>query len=76
MAHSKALAREDAALPVRRALADERCDRCCALAVVHVVVRSGLDLAFCGHHARENELQLRRSGALVIVDRSVAFLYW
>lgn len=63
-------------LPTRRLDAGERCDCCCAEPVVHVVVRSGLDLAFCGHHAREYELQLRRSGALIFVDRCAASLFW
>lgn len=76
MANSKVLVREVAASPVRRGLAAERCDCCCAPAVVHVVVRSGLDLVLCGHHAREKEPQLRRSGALMSVDRTLASLYW
>lgn len=76
VARSNALVREAAASPVSRGPAGERCDCCCAPAVVHVVVRSGLDLVFCGHHARENALQLRRSGALIRVDGRVASLFW
>lgn len=75
MARSEVLVPEVEA-PIRRLLVDERCDCCCAQAVVHVVVRSGLDLVFCAHHAREHELQLRRAGALVCVDRHAASLYW
>lgn len=76
MVTSNVLVPEAATLPVPRLLANEQCDCCCAKAVVHVVVRSGLDLVFCGHHAREYELQLRRSGALICVDRCAASLYW
>ena len=35
------------------------CDRCGALAKVRVVLASGSDLVFCGHHAREYEGKLR-----------------
>src|SRR3712207_2950040 len=35
------------------------CDRCGALAKVRVVLASGSDLVFCGHHAREYETKLR-----------------
>lgn len=76
MTRSNVLVREASDRPGRRGHADERCDCCCAAAVVHVVVRSGLDLVFCGHHAREHELQLRRSGALIRVDARAASLYW
>jgi hypothetical protein len=76
MARSRTLVQDAVSPPVRRLLVDERCDCCCAQAVVHVVVQSGLDLVFCGHHAREHELQLQRSGALICVDRAAAPLYW
>jgi hypothetical protein len=76
MPSSNVLAPEAAARPVRRLLVNEQCDCCCAQAVAHVVVRSGLDLVFCGHHAREYELQLIRSGAMICVDRRAAPLYW
>ena len=77
MARSDVLVREVADLPGRRGpAAGERCDCCCAPALVHVVVRSGLDLVFCGHHAREFEFQLRRSGALIRVDGRLTSLYW
>lgn len=68
MAHSRVLAKDAATPRGRRGLAGDRCDRCCAAAVVHVVLRSGLDLAFCGHHARAHELQLATSGALIRRD--------
>jgi hypothetical protein len=32
----------------------ERCDRCGAAAKVEVVLRSGGELAFCGHHANKH----------------------
>ena len=35
------------------------CDRCGALAKVRVVLPSGSDLVFCGHHAREYDSKLR-----------------
>ena len=35
------------------------CDRCGALAKVRVVLASGADLVFCGHHAREYDAKLR-----------------
>jgi hypothetical protein len=38
----------------------ERCDRCGARATVRAVLASGADLLFCGHHAREHDLRLRR----------------
>jgi len=36
-----------------------RCDRCGARAKVRVVLAGGMDLAFCGHHAREYDSKLR-----------------
>ena len=75
MARSDALVAGPAAPQVRRGIAGERCDRCCAAAVVHVVLRSGLDLVFCGHHAREHELELMRSEALLRVDERAPSLF-
>ena len=37
----------------------DRCDRCGARAKVRVVLAGGMDLAFCGHHAREYDDKLR-----------------
>ena len=42
------------------------CDRCGALAKVRVVLASGNDLVFCGHHAREYERKLRDLDADII----------
>jgi hypothetical protein len=39
--------------------AADRCDRCGAQAFVRVLLPSGSDLLFCGHHAREHEQRLR-----------------
>lgn len=75
MTRSDVLVQDAASPPVRRGLLGERCDRCCAAAVVHVALRSGLDLVFCGHHAHEHELQLKRSGALLRVDGRVPSLF-
>lgn len=35
------------------------CDRCGARAKVRVLLAGGMDLAFCGHHAREYDAKLR-----------------
>lgn len=32
--------------------AEDRCDRCGARATMRVILGSGSDLLFCGHHAR------------------------
>ncbi len=37
----------------------DRCDACNAQAYVRVVLHSGNELYFCGHHARENERGLK-----------------
>lgn len=37
----------------------DRCDRCGARAKVRVVLAGGMDLAFCGHHAKEYDDKLR-----------------
>ena len=46
----------------------ERCDRCGAAARIHVILRSGGDLFFCGHHGRQHEDRLRPLAASY-VDR-------
>jgi hypothetical protein len=38
--------------------AADRCDRCGAQAYVKVVLNSGGELLFCGHHGREHEARL------------------
>ena len=77
MTRSNVLGRADVAgAAPRPAVAEERCDSCCASACVYVVLSSGLDLVFCGHHARQFEPELRRSGAIVRGDARFAPLYW
>jgi Zn ribbon nucleic-acid-binding protein len=40
--------------------ANDRCDRCSAAAKVRVyMIKSNLELLFCGHHMRENEGKLK-----------------
>lgn len=39
--------------------AADRCDRCGAAAKIRVVLRTGGELLFCGHHGREHESKLR-----------------
>jgi hypothetical protein len=44
-------------LPALTAL--DRCDRCGAQAYLRVEVSEGLELLFCGHHAREHGDKLK-----------------
>lgn len=46
----------------------DRCDRCGAQARVRVLLASGADLVFCGHHAREYDAKLRDIGVQVVAD--------
>jgi hypothetical protein len=39
------------------------CDRCSAPAKVRALLRTGGELLFCGHHAREHGPRLRDVGA-------------
>lgn len=39
--------------------AADRCDRCGAAAQVRAILRTGGELLFCGHHAREYETKLK-----------------
>ncbi|WP_020495094.1 DUF7455 domain-containing protein [Sciscionella marina] len=39
--------------------AADRCDRCGAAAKVRVLLPSGGELLFCGHHANEHDAKLR-----------------
>jgi hypothetical protein len=57
-------------------IGEDCCDRCCAAGYVHVLLRSGLDLVFCGHHARQFESELRRSGALMGTGGRLDALVW
>jgi hypothetical protein len=43
--------------------AHDCCDRCSAPAKVRALLRTGGELLFCGHHAREHSPRLRRIGA-------------
>lgn len=38
--------------------AADRCDRCGAAAQVRVILQSGGELLFCGHHARKHNERL------------------
>jgi hypothetical protein len=38
--------------------AADRCDRCGAAAQVRVILQSGGELLFCGHHARKHNQRL------------------
>lgn len=44
----------------------DRCDRCGAQGRVRVLLLSGSDLIFCGHHAREYDTKLRDVGQIVV----------
>lgn len=43
--------------------AADRCDRCGARAQARAVLRTGGELLFCGHHAREYESKLKEQEA-------------
>lgn len=51
------------AAPSMTLTAADRCDRCGAQARVRVVLASGGELMFCGHHASAYEDTLRPSAA-------------
>ena len=46
--------------------ATDRCDRCNAQAYVRVVLTTGSDLLFCGHHWTRHEDALRPQASSVI----------
>jgi len=46
----------------------DHCDRCGAAGKVQVVLPSGLDLMFCGHHAREYKDTIHDIATEVIYD--------
>lgn len=48
--------------------AQDRCDRCGAQAYLAVELPSGLELLFCGHHAREHGDKLREVAVVVTDD--------
>jgi hypothetical protein len=49
----------------------DRCDRCGAQAKVLALLRTGGELLFCGHHAREHRPRLGAIGAALIPDPEV-----
>lgn len=49
--------------------AADRCDRCGAQAFLRVELRSGGELLFCGHHAREHGDKLKAL-AVNVVDET------
>ena len=49
--------------------AADRCDRCGAAALVRVVLGSGGELLFCGHHANEHSARLEQLAAVVHDER-------
>lgn len=46
-------------IDARELTALDRCDRCGAQAYVRIVLGSGSELLFCGHHWHDNEARLR-----------------
>jgi hypothetical protein len=52
----------------------DRCDRCGAQACLHVELRSGGELLFCGHHARRYAPKLRTLA--VALDDQTGSLTW
>lgn len=43
----------------------DRCDRCGVAASVHVILASGGELMFCGHHSREHLSRLEQLSAQI-----------
>lgn len=54
----------------------ERCDRCPAPGQVRVVLRSGLDLVFCNHHAHAFAAALREQCVRVSEPVSGGGIRW
>ena len=54
-----------AVAPSSSLTAADRCDRCGAQAYLRVELRSGGELLFCAHHAREHGDKLREVAASV-----------
>jgi hypothetical protein len=50
--------------------AADRCDRCGAAAAVRVVLASGGELLFCGHHANEHSDRLEQMAAVIHDERA------
>ena len=61
----------DAPAPTAELTRRDRCDRCGAQAFVRATIPAadGMELLFCGHHFRKNELQLLATGATVRDER-------
>ncbi len=51
-------------------LGTDRCDRCGARAKVRVLLAGGMDLTFCGHHAREYDAKLKDLGVAIVADET------
>jgi len=73
MLHSKTVPLEDNGND-RPLTASDRCDRCGAQAYIRVILVSGGELLFCGHHGRAHEAKLREMAAGIEdqTDRLVA----
>lgn len=44
----------------------DRCDRCGARAAIRVMLPSGSDLLFCGHHAKAYDEKLREIASDIV----------
>jgi hypothetical protein len=51
----------------------ERCDRCGVAAKVEVVLASGGELAFCGHHANKLATEFPRIAAQIRIQEGFAW---
>lgn len=60
-----ATALSDGHAPVAVLTTEDRCDRCGAQAYLYVELRSGGELLFCGHHARQYGPELRKLAVAV-----------
>lgn len=49
-------------------LRKDLCDRCVARAVVHAVLKSGLDLHFCNHHYQQVSQGLEVAASALTFD--------
>jgi hypothetical protein len=50
--------------------AADRCDRCGAAAAVRVILASGGELLFCGHHAKVHSARLTEMAAVLDDQRT------
>lgn len=51
----------------------ERCDRCGAAAKLEVVLATGGELAFCGHHANKHGGEFARIATVIRVEDGFAW---